>query len=222
MEVTTVDDFTNQLWHDISPIFNSILEHGFVNDLQAGNLSLPSFQYYIQQDAIYLAEFARALNQLAAKSYNPEHMLQFMKLAQETLKIEQDLHDTYFNEYEIGAGKSKMPTCFAYTNYLLATTAHQPLSVGVAALLPCYWIYPKVGKHIYKQAQKQNPYQSWIDTYSGYVFEENVNEMLVLAQTLAQQASPSEKQAMREAFYTSSRMEWYFWNDAYHHNNWVV
>lgn len=219
---TTVNDFTDQLWQDISPIFDSILKHEFVNGLQTGELSLSSFQYYIQQDAIYLAEYARALNQLAARSDNPEAMLQFMKLAQDTLTIERALHDTYFSEYEIEAGKAKMPACFAYTNYLLATTAHQPVSVGVAALLPCYWIYPEVGKHIYKHATSQNPYQSWIDTYSGYMFEESINEMLVLAKTLAQQASPSERRAMKEAFRMSSRMEWYFWNDAYHYVNWVI
>lgn len=219
---TTTNDFTSQLWQDITPIFASILKHEFVSGLQTGELSLLSFQYYIQQDAIYLAEYARALNQLAARSNNPDAMLQFMKLAQDTLRIERALHDTYFNEYEIEAGQSKMPACFAYTNYLLATTAHQPLSVGVAALLPCYWIYPEVGKYIYRQSVSQNPYQSWIDTYSGYVFEESVNEMLVLAETLAQQASPSEKQAMREAFRISSQMEWYFWNDAYHRINWAV
>lgn len=219
---TTMGGFTNQLWQDISPIFNSILDHGFVNGIQTGRLSMSSFQDYIQQDAIYLAEYARALNQLAARSNDPEAMLKFMQFAQDTIRIERALHDTYFSQYGIEAGKSKMPACFAYTNYLLATTAHQPLSVGVAALLPCYWIYPEVGKHIYKKAAGQNPYQAWIDTYAGYVFEESVNEMLLLTETLAQQASSSERRAMQEAFRISSRMEWYFWNDAYHHNNWIL
>lgn len=84
---TTVNDFTDQLWQDISPIFDSILKHEFVNGLQTGELSLSRFQYYIQQDAIYLAEYARALNQLAARSDNPEAMLQSMKLAQARLPL---------------------------------------------------------------------------------------------------------------------------------------
>lgn len=214
--------FTHQLWQDITPIFNSILAHGFVDGLRTGRLSTPSFQYYIQQDALYLAEYARAVNQLAAKSNDPNTMLQFMQFAQDTIRIERALHDTYFTMYGIEAGTTKMPACFAYTNYLLATTAHQSIAVGIASLLPCYWIYPEVGKHIYKQALGQNPYQSWIDTYAGYVFEESVNEMLQLTETLAEQASPSERAAMQDAFRTSSRMEWYFWNDAYHHNNWLV
>ncbi len=214
--------FTSQLWQDINPIFDSIVEHDFVNELQTGKLSMTSFQYYIQQDAIYLAEYARALNQLAARSNEPELMMKFMQFAQDTLRIERELHDSYFSQYDIEAETSKMPTCFAYTNYLLATTAHQPISVGIAALLPCYWIYPEVGKRIYKNSAKQNPFQTWIDTYAGYVFEESVNEMLELTEKLAQEASPSEKVAMKKAFQTSSRMEWYFWNDAYHQKRWLV
>lgn len=222
MKITENNSFTSQLWQTISPIFDSILEHNFVTGLQKGNLSMSSFQYYIQQDAIYLAEYARALNQLAAKSNEPELMLKFMQFAQDTLRIEQELHDTYFSQYNIEATTTKMPICFSYTNYLLATTAHQPISVGIAALLPCYWIYPEVGKQIYKQSKRQNPFQTWIDTYAGYVFEESVNEMLILTETLAQQASVKEKLAMKEAFITSSRMEWHFWNDAYTENKWII
>lgn len=214
--------FTQQLWQDITPIFNSILGHGFVDGLRTGRLSKSSFQYYVQQDALYLAEYARAVNQLAARSSNTDIMLRFMQFAQDTIRVERALHDTYFTIYGIEAGQAKMPACFAYTNFLLATTAHQSLAVGLAALLPCYWIYPEVGKFIYKQAISENPYQTWIDTYAGYVFEESVNEMLVLTESLARQAGPSERAAMREAFLTSSRMEWYFWNDAYHHNKWLI
>lgn len=224
MNITEREDsnFTKQLWKDIIPIFDSIIEHDFVNGLQSGKLSMSSFQYYIQQDAIYLAEYARALNQLAARSTEPELMMKFMQFAQDTLRIERELHDTYFEQYDIKAVTTKMPTCFAYTNYLLAVTAHQPISVGISALLPCYWIYPEVGKNIYTNSSSKNPYQTWIDTYSGYVFEESVNEMLQLTEILAQEASITEKKAMREAFKTSSRMEWYFWNDAFHQKKWAV
>ena len=219
-KVQILNSFTNQLWQGINPIFDSIIDHDFVRGLQTGKLKMSKFQYYIQQDAIYLSEYARALNQLAARSNEPDLMMKFMRFAQDTLHIERELHNTYFAQYDIQENPSKMPTCFAYTNYLLATTAHQPISVGLAALLPCYWIYPEVGKHIYKKSIKQNPFQTWIDTYEGYVFEESVNEMLILTEKLAQKASETERTAMKEAFQTSSRMEWYFWNDAYNENKW--
>ncbi|GAB3020475.1 thiaminase II [Spirosoma pulveris] len=214
--------FTDQLWQDISPIYTSILEHGFVNELMAGNLPSPTFQYYIQQDALYLTDFSRALNQLAARATTPDDMLTFTQFAQNAILVERALHETYFALYDIQPGMEKMPACFAYTNYLLATTSSQPIAVGAAAVLPCFWIYRQVGKHIYERAIQENPYRSWIDTYAGDAFDQSVNQMLALTDAYAETAGNQERASMREAFRVSSRLEWYFWNDAYTQTRWLV
>lgn len=214
--------FTDQLWQDISPMYEAILSHGFVTDLTTGNLPTTTFQYYIQQDALYLIDFSRALNQLAARSGTPDHILQFTQFAQNAILVERVLHETYFALYNIQPELVKMPTCFAYTNYLLATTSLQSLAVGAAAVLPCFWIYRQVGKHIYQQAIQENPYRRWIDTYAGDAFDQSVNQMLTLTDRLADEAGASERKKMREAFRISSRLEWYFWNDAYTQTRWLV
>ncbi|QIP11377.1 thiaminase II [Spirosoma aureum] len=214
--------FTEQLWEDIKPVYDAILQHGFVAELMAGNLPAATFQYYIQQDALYLADFSRALNQLAARSVRPDDMLQFTQFAQNAILVERALHETYFVLYAIQPETKKMPSCFAYTNYLLATTSLQSLAVGAAAVLPCFWIYRQVGKFIYQRAIQENPYRAWIDTYAGDAFDQSVTQMLALTDQFAELASPSELVAMREAFRLSSRLEWYFWNDAYTQNRWLV
>ncbi|MGA0559498.1 TenA family protein [Larkinella sp. VNQ87] len=214
--------FTETLWQDIRPIYQAILEHGFVEELTDGSLATPTFQYYIQQDALYLADFSRALSQLAARSVDPDDMLQFTDFARNAILVERALHETYFSLYKIAPETAKMPACFAYTNYLLATTSLQPLAVGAAVVLPCFWIYREVGKVIYQRAVPENPYRAWIDTYAGDAFDQSVTAMLNLTNRLAAQASPTEQAAMREAFRVSSRLEWYFWNDAYTQNRWLV
>ncbi|SOD93512.1 thiaminase II [Spirosoma fluviale] len=214
--------FTDQLWQDISPIYISILEHGFVNELMAGSLPSPTFQYYIQQDALYLTDFSRALNQLAARATTPDDILTFTQFAQNAILVERALHQTYFALYDIQPETAKMPACFAYTNYLLATTSLQSIAVGAAAVLPCFWIYRQVGKHIYERAIQENPYRSWIDTYAGDAFDQSVNQMLALTDKYAETAGPLERDQMREAFRVSSRLEWYFWNDAYRQTHWLI
>ncbi|GAB4041615.1 TenA family protein [Spirosoma gilvum] len=214
--------FTEQLWQDITPIYESILQHGFVDELMAGSLPTAMFQYYIQQDALYLADFSRALNQLAARSMSTDDVLQFTQFAQNAILVERALHETYFSLYTIEPASVKMPACFAYTNYLLATTSFQSVAVGAAAVLPCFWIYRQVGKYIYQRAIQENPYQDWIDTYAGEAFDVSVNQMLAITDRLAEMAGPSEKQLMQNAFRTSSQLEWYFWNDAYTQNQWQV
>lgn len=214
--------FTDQLWQDITPIYESILSHGFVSELMSGSLPSPTFQYYIQQDALYLTDFSRALSQLAVRATAPNDILQFTQFAQNAILVERALHETYFALYNIQPETTKMPACFAYTNYLLATTSLQSIAVGAAAVLPCFWIYRQVGKHIYERAIQENPYRSWIDTYAGDAFDQSVNQMLALTDAYAETAGESEREKMREAFRISSRLEWYFWNDAYEQNRWLV
>ncbi|WP_420149426.1 thiaminase II [Spirosoma sp.] len=214
--------FTDQLWQEISSVYESILAHGFVDELTTGNLPSATFQYYIQQDALYLADFSRALNQLAARSVSTDDVLQFTRFAQNAILVERALHETYFSLYDIQPETTKMPACFAYTNYLLATTSLQSVAAGAAAVLPCFWIYRQVGKFIYQRAIEENPYRAWIDTYAGEAFDESVNQMLAITNRLAELAGDREKQLMQEAFRTSSKLEWYFWNDAYTQNRWLI
>ncbi|WP_234735066.1 thiaminase II [Tellurirhabdus bombi] len=214
--------FTDQLWQQIKPIYEAILAHGFVRDLGAGTLPATHFQYYIQQDALYLTDFSRALAQLAVKADTPADILLLTQFAENAIRVERVLHETYFSLYAIQPDTRKKPACFAYTQFLLATASVQSLAVGAAAVLPCFWIYREVGKHIYAHAARQNPYQAWIDTYAGEAFDEVVTQMLDLTDRLASEASPAEREKMAEAFQTSSRLEWLFWNDAYTLNQWPV
>lgn len=214
--------FTDQLWQAISPTYDAILRHGFIQELTAGTLPVPTFQYYIQQDALYLNDFSRALSLLAARVDTPDDMLQFSQFAQNAILVERALHETYFVQFGIDVGAQKMPACFAYTNYLLATASLQAVAVGAAAVLPCFWIYREAGKFIYQQAINENPYRAWIDTYAGEAFDASVSDMLRLTNQLAAEASPSLRERMLEAFRTSSRLEWLFWNDAYQQHSWAV
>ena len=213
--------FTQQLWQQITPIYEAILTHGFVQELTAGTLPTEKFHYYIQQDALYLTDFSRALAQLAAKAHEPADILAFTEFAANAIRVERILHESYFTRFGIGAGEKKMPACFAYTNFLLATTAQQSLAVGAAAVLPCFWIYREVGKFIYAKAANPNPYQSWIDTYAGDDFDLAVRQMLDLTDRFAEKASDTDRELMREAFAQSSRLEWYFWNDAFALTPWL-
>jgi thiaminase/transcriptional activator TenA len=214
--------FTDQLWQQITPLYETILSHGFVQELAAGTLPTTKFQYYIRQDALYLTDFSRALAQLAVKATQPADILQFIEFAANAIRVERILHETYFTRYGIQPATQKEPACFAYTNFLLATTATQSLAVGAAAVLPCFWIYREVGKFIYEQASPQNPYQAWIDTYASNDFDQVVSQMLTLTNQLAESASPTELDQMKAAFIQSSRLEWYFWNDAYRLADWLV
>ena len=97
---------------------------------------------------------------------------------------------------------------------------HRSYEEGLAALLPCFWIYREVGIHIHKNSADNNPYQKWIDTYSGEEFAKIVQDMIDLTDRSADIASPEIRKLMLQAFVHSTNLEWMFWDGAYNLETW--
>ncbi|HMP74522.1 MAG TPA: TenA family protein [Kiritimatiellia bacterium] len=213
---------TKILWNDNLSIYEGILDHPFNRELMAGTLAATRFGYYVQQDSLYLRDYARALAMLAVKAPSPEVANDLMTYAQGGIAVEQALHGSFFKEFELVAVERQEPGCFAYTQFLLAATALEPFAVGLAAVLPCFWIYREVGLWIKEHATTPNRYQAWIDTYSDEAFGTAVARMLEITDAAAATASDELKEAMRRAFAMSTRCEWVFWDAAYREERWAV
>jgi thiaminase/transcriptional activator TenA len=214
--------FTQQLWKESEGVYEQILSHPFNQALMKGNLDAEPFKFYINQDALYLQDFGRALALIGARSSEPSKLQQFANFAEGTVLVERELHNHYFQKFAIEPTSTKSPTCTLYTNFLLSKAALEPYEVGIAALLPCFWIYREVGNHIYNNAAGNNPYQDWIDTYAGEEFSQLVDQALNITDEVAQSASSTVKESMHEAFLYSTRLEWMFWDSAYRQEPWPV
>ncbi len=218
--------FSEDAWGRTAPIYDAILGHPFNQELAAGTLSTERFRFYMLQDAAYLVVFSRALAIAAARADDPDTMVKFAASAREAIVVERALHEGFFQKYgippEVANRTEPSPTCFGYTNYLLATAHHAPYEVLVAALLPCFWIYWEVGKHIMARAAPDNPYQAWIDTYGDESFGAAVREVIATADQLAGQASGRLREAMHAAFKRAAQLEWMFWDSAYRLESWPV
>ena len=146
------------------------------------------------QDAHYLTYFARALAVTAARAPDNDALIQFAGSAREAVVVERALHEGFFKDYGISpaeaAATEPSPTCAHYTHYLLALAYNAPYEVAVAALLPCFWIYWEVGKHLLATAQPDNPYQAWIDTYADEAFAAGVRKVIAISDQVAATASP--------------------------------
>ena len=49
------------MWSETASIYDAILAHPFITGLTSGNLDRAAFEFYTVQDALYLKEYARAL-----------------------------------------------------------------------------------------------------------------------------------------------------------------
>jgi thiaminase/transcriptional activator TenA len=213
--------WSNTAWDDALPIYNTITAMPFITELAAGTLDPEKFKYYMQQDAHYLEYFARTLAVIAAKVHDVNAMLDFIRFAEGAVVVERDLHDGYFKQYGVGERAAMSPTCHHYVHFMQSTAYGADVAVAMAAVLPCFWIYKKVGDHILEhQSQNANPYADWIAAYAGEEFGIIVDKAISLCDKEASLASAAQQEAMTAAFITASKLEFAFWDSAYRLEKW--
>ncbi|HET9488124.1 MAG TPA: thiaminase II [Methylomirabilota bacterium] len=218
--------FTKELWPAIDGIYAAILGHPFIRGLTDGTLPRESFRFYAVQDALYLREFARALSLAAARAPEDDWIIMFNEHAAGALKVERALHESFFQDFGLTpaqvAATPLAPTNLAYTSYLLAVAHGAPYHEAVAALLPCYWIYWEVGKHLEQTGSRDPLYARWIATYASEDFGGVVRAVLEATDRIAAGLGGAERQAMARHFVTTSRYEWMFWEMGYRREAWPL
>jgi thiaminase/transcriptional activator TenA len=217
--------FSDELWDDIRGIYDAILAHPFLGELADGTLGRERFVFYMQQDGLYLQDFARGLGICGVKAPDAATLQAFLDFGSVAVSVERGLHESYFEEFGVSPDAAKAPGCFAYTSFMLATASTGSYAEAVAALLPCFWIYREVGSHIYSTATANlegNPYRRWIETYADEGYNEAVERAIALTNAAAEAASDAERQRMRENFRRAAQLEWMFWDSAYRLEAWPV
>jgi thiaminase (transcriptional activator TenA) len=198
----------------LTPLIQRILQHPFNDALAKGTLSQQKFLAYLQQDTLYLRDFSKALALVSARL--PSIFSgRILKLALGAVEAEQKLHESYLSAYEITELPQKNPACFAYTHYLLSLATLGCVEEALASLVPCFWIYKIVGQHVAERCVVPNPFYPWIAAYSSPSFEEAVNEIILVMNHLAENASSEGREKMHNAFKCATELEWLFWEDAY-------
>lgn len=215
--------WSKKAWKASLNIYEQIISMPFNQELAKGSLDLEKFKFYIAQDSLYLAEFGRALSLISGRSHTTQHMLDFARFAQGAIVVEQALHNSYFKKFGVAEGIPASPACQLYTQFLLTKASLDQVEVGMAAVLPCFWIYKEVGDHIYRNQQAaDNPYRDWIETYAGEEFAGIVKRAIAICDEVAKNCSPSQQQAMTDAFVMASKLEWMFWDSAWRLEKWPV
>lgn len=215
--------WSEKAWNTALPIYNKIQEMPFITELMNGTLDNKKFVFYIQQDALYLAEYGRVLAGIASKLSKPEHIESFLNFADDTMSVEKALHEIFIQTYSANNKLEASPSCLLYTSYLHKQLAAQPTEVALAAVLPCFWIYKEVGDYILEnQSKGDNPYQSWIDTYGGDEYNQAVIRAIEICDEIADKCTDEQRNEMTKAFVMCSKMEWLFWDSAYKIEQWPV
>jgi thiaminase (transcriptional activator TenA) len=213
--------FCDAAWQRTTDLRAAIYSLPFNRELAAGTLDTARFQFYIEQDALYLEQYSRILAMAGARGPDGATLRLFAESALEAVAVEQALHAQYLSEFGAEAAEPS-PDCLGYTSFLLATAYHEPWEVLMAAVLPCFWIYWDVGNAIAREAAIENRYRAWIDTYSDEGFGDAVRAVIAATDTAAAGASAALRDRMMTAFIRSTQYEYLFWEGAYQLRRWPV
>ena len=94
--------FTSELWQDITGIYEAILAHPFLTGLTDGSLPPGAFAFYVQQDALYLNQYARALSLVSGQAPDQAAGDMFARHAAGAIAVEQELHGSRCPEGSMG------------------------------------------------------------------------------------------------------------------------
>ena len=215
--------YSDQLLDEGAHIWEAQKEHPFVQELTGGTLDEEAFRYWIKQDYRYLLDYARLFAITGAKARDEETMRDLLNIAHSTLSHEMDLHREFASDYGISRDElenvQKSPTCEAYTSFLIRTAYEGSIAEISAALFPCGQGFLDIGEYTAELATEEHRYTPWIETYTSDEFRQVVGMMRDFVDRCGEQY-PGEHDAMREAFLTSARLEYQFWEMAYSREEW--
>jgi thiaminase/transcriptional activator TenA len=216
--------WSEELWAAMKPVYDRILLHPFLVELRTGRLDEPAFTRFLVQDSHYLRDYARALAVLAARA--PSHLdtATLAAHAAGAVAAELDLHQRLLGLLGTAAGpvRAPNPTTIAYTSYLLATVHVGSFAEGLAAVLPCYWIYARVAQDLAERSSPHRVYRAWIDSYAASGFAEVVKAVLQLVDAEGERLTEAHRGRARAHLLTTARYEWMFWDAAYRDEQWPI
>jgi thiaminase/transcriptional activator TenA len=220
-----VERATDRFYRLAQPVWEAQRAHPFVSGIADGTLDLERFKFWVRQDYLFLIDYARAFALAVARAPDLATMRRFAELAHSTLSAEMELHRSYAAEFGFSPeeleGDETAPASRGYTDFLLRVATLGEFFELAAALLPCMWGFCDLGQRL---AQGPRPadqrYAKWIDMYSSPEFAELAGWCRDLVDRLADRLPEEALVRMEDAFLTSSRYEFLFWEMAWREERW--
>jgi thiaminase/transcriptional activator TenA len=216
--------FSDELWESAADVYDAVRAHPFLTGLTDGTLPHAAFGHFVVQDSHYLRGYARALAVLAGRAPSEHDTTLLAQHAAGAIAAEQEMHaalsEALAGDTDVHAPPA--PTTLAYTSYLLATCHGGSFAEGMGAVLPCYWIYARVGEALLEESSPDPLYARWIGMYGGDEFRAVVDAAIGILDRAATGLGPAERGRVTGHYRTTSRYEWMFWDAAWRLERWPV
>ncbi|MBP5719713.1 MAG: TenA family protein [Bacteroidales bacterium] len=210
------DSWIKQAWKAAEGIFEEIISHPFIKELADGTLDPARFDRYLAQDELYVGNYGRQMFELAELIDDPAAHEMFCLFAKEGIEGEKAMHALLIDRFGIDTAVEPSPVTADYNAHTQAAIGTGSKEIGLAAMLPCMWVYNEVGLYILRNASLEgNPYREWILEYGNEEFTQGVASVLQLADSYAAAASPEVRERMTSEYLAATRFEYWFWDYGY-------
>ncbi|MBV7295788.1 bifunctional hydroxymethylpyrimidine kinase/phosphomethylpyrimidine kinase [Corynebacterium sp. TAE3-ERU12] len=215
-----------QWWDNIADLRAEIDTLPFVKGLIDGSIDRDDFLWYLEQDALYLNGYSRALAAASTKAPTQQEQMFWAASANESIAAEMDLHRSFIGA-EAGAESDGAPepsaVTRAYVDHLSAVALRGSYGELIAAILPCFWLYRDIGTRFHEvpdPASGPHPFRAWLETYSDEDFDKATDEAIsIVAHHAATRATSAERAHMTRAFRLSSWHELEFFDEPVRRHN---
>lgn len=226
MTTDPFDPFHAYLDRATAATWDAIYALPFLANLATGTLDESRFAFFIAQDIHYLDAFAPVLRRAAGLAENEATRDFLASHAENVLRVEQTLHGTFAPRLglDVAAVRAQepAPVTLAYVDHMRGVAAHGTLGEVIAAVLPCYWVYRRVGERLAPAPPPHALYATWAGAYASPEFGSAVQQQIALLDALAARAGDEERVRMERWFRRSLRYEWMFWDQADRELAWPV
>jgi hydroxymethylpyrimidine kinase/phosphomethylpyrimidine kinase len=204
-------EITAQWWDASAGVRRAIDELPFITALTAGTLEERRFRHYLEQDAVYLGEYARVLARASAIAPSREEQVFWADAAKNSLVGELQLHEQWLGgaaataAASTGNGVAPSRENRAYLDHL--ASAGPDYGTVVAAVLPCFWLYQDLGERLATHARPGHPYRAWLESYGDPSFAAATRTAVAYAGAAAARADRPGRERMARAFQASAAHE---------------
>ncbi|KAL0477663.1 thiamine biosynthesis multifunctional protein [Acrasis kona] len=202
LRLSTQISVTDRLWRNNEGTIKAILNHSFVQGMASGDLKKKNYDYYTDQDMMYLSYYSRASALAGVKTTNNSHFKSFLRIAQSTIvEREQVKNKTSMN-----------PANIKYTEFLTSTARNMDPFYTAVAIAPCGVLYGYLGRELAKIASPTTKYMEWITLYNSTDFE---TEVKVIEDLINDNNTPVVTDVVNKLYETAMKYEYEFFDAAY-------
>jgi thiaminase/transcriptional activator TenA len=226
--VATTASLCARFREECTAVWDALHAHPFVREMAAGTLPIERFRFYVEQNLMYLREYARAMAIAASKAGDAATMKLFADDVANILDSEiPENRELLRRVLDLGAedrggSEGMAPANVAYTSFLVSTAVQGgPLEI-MAAIVPCTWSYGDIGSALVAEGvvHEHPVYAEWIRFFGEPAYEEIVAKMRADFESMAAGADEATIARLLDLFRTSVRLERGFWDMAYGLEHW--